>query len=125
MKEVRGIYTEEERIDLRNKELKRLRKIFKNLPKEQLDTAVGLIEHAAFHRVMLDELSQIIARDGMIESYQNGENQKGIKKSAAVDSYDKAVGTYSKIIKQLTEILKDASDGSAPGAELLAFVNRR
>ena len=43
-------------------------------------TVEKLIEDAAFMAVTLEETRQIIARDGVIEVYQNGENQKGIKK---------------------------------------------
>lgn len=118
------IYTEEERESLKKTELAKLRKIFKSLPGDIKKTCEGLIEHAAFQRVLLDELSKMIQKDGLIEVYINGPNQMGFKKSTAVDAYDKAMKTYSSVIKQLCEYLKDANDGSAPGAELLAFVNK-
>ena len=115
------IYTEFERSKKIKTETKRMEKIFKDMPEAEKSTLKKLIHEAAFMAVTLEETRLIIARDGIIESYQNGQNQKGLKKSSAVEVYDKMVNTYSKVIKQLCEVLPEDKKID-PGEEIMAFV---
>lgn len=124
------IYTDKQRKSKIKKEQKRLEDILKNIDTSKKKTVEKLIEDAAFMAVTLEETRQIIARDGVIETYQNGENQKGVKKSSAVEVYDKMLNTYSKVIKQLCDLIPervifepDAAEDEDPAEELLAFVN--
>ena len=100
-----NLYNEKKRKSKITKELKKLNEIFNNLDETTKKTIENLIQEAAFMAVTLEETRMIIARDGVIENYQNGENQKGVKKSSAVEVYDKMVNTYARVIKQLTELL--------------------
>ena len=114
-----NLYSETKRKAKIKKESKKLNEIFKNLDETTRNTVENLVEEAAFMAVTLEETRQIITRDGVIENYQNGENQKGIKKSSAVEVYDKMVNTYARIIKQLTELLPkrvfiSGEDGDEP-----------
>ena len=101
-----------------------LTKILEKIAEDKMTIAEGLIHTAAWQRVMLTELKEMIQRDGYVERYQNGENQFGIKKSSAVEVYDKTVNTYSKIIKQLCELLPEEDGGTAPGQALMDFISR-
>lgn len=130
MAEFEQIYTDKQRKTKIKKEQKRLEDILKNIDTSKKKTVEKLIEDAAFMAVTLEETRQIIARDGVIEVYQNGENQKGIKKSSAVEVYDKMLNTYSKVIKQLCDLIPekvifepDADPDEDPAEELMAFVN--
>jgi hypothetical protein len=110
-----GIFTEQERGLRISKEKARLKKILKELAPEQAELSANLIEDAAFMACTLDEIRKLVNRDGVIEEYQNGQNQRGLKKSGAVEIYDKMVNTYLKVIKQLCDGLpavagKDAAD---------------
>lgn len=135
MTEFKSIYSEKQRKKRVKDETVKLEKIFQNLGENSYETAKRLIQDAAFMSVTLSELQLIITRDGPVEPYQNGENQRGLKKSAAVEAYDKMVNTYAKIIKQLVdmipkkiklitengeETLEEIEDDSA--AALLAYV---
>lgn len=104
-----GIYTEIERHDKIKKEVKRLNKSLTNLDNKRKITLKKLIEEIAFLSVTLEETRQIIIRDGIIEKYQNGANQHGVKRSAAVDVYDRFITSYSKIIDQINKALPDDS----------------
>lgn len=97
------IYTEKERNKKIKTEQTRLDKIFKDLDCDTKGTIKKLISEAAFMAVTLEETRLIIARDGIVEEYQNGANQKGLKKSSAVEVYDRMINTYAKIIKQLCD----------------------
>lgn len=128
MAEFEQIYTDKQRKTKIKKEQKRLEDILKNIDTSKKKTVEKLIEDAAFMAVTLEETRQIIARDGVIETYQNGENQKGVKKSSAVEVYDKMLNTYSKVIKQLCDLIPEKvifepeAEEEDPAEELMAFV---
>lgn len=87
------------------KEVTKLTNIFKNLSTGTKNSITNLINEAAFMSVSLAELRAIINKKGYIEEYQNGENQKGIKKAAEVDIYNSLIKHYMAIMKQLLDLL--------------------
>lgn len=108
-----------------NRERKRLLEIFENVESKHKQTVEKLIDEAAFMTATLTETREIIIRDGIVDEYKNGENQFGTKKSAAVEVYDKMLNTYTKVIKQLCDILGEIPKGSGesdPGEELVKFL---
>lgn len=107
MDEFQGIYSEAERSAMIKKEYARLSKSIRGLDGRKKATLMKLFSDAAFMAVTLEETRLIIIRDGIIESYQNGANQFGIKKAAAVEVYDKMVNTYAKVIDQINKSLPD------------------
>ena len=115
------IYTEKERNNKIKRELKKLKAIFSDIGEKNRGTVERLIENAAFLAVTLEETQKIINRDGVIEEYQNGENQRGMKKSSAVEVYDKSMNTYSKVIKQLCDLLPKEAD-TDPAKEIMQFI---
>lgn len=130
MAEFEQIYSDKQRKTKIKKEQKRLQEIFKNLDTNKKKGVEKLIEDAAFMAVTLEETRQIIARDGIVETYQNGANQTGVKKSSAVEVYDKMVNTYSRVVKQLIDLIPERvvinpeeDEDDDPAEELLAFVN--
>lgn len=110
-----GIFTEEEREAKVKKELARLRKILAELNPDSAKIMDGLVHDTAFMAVTLEEARLMIRRDGIIEKYQNGANQCGLKKSSAVEVYDKMVNTYMKAVKQICDGLPQASNDAAEG----------
>lgn len=128
MEQITKIYSERKRAGDINKEKKRLREIFKNIETNKTALIEKLIEEAAFQAVTLEETRELIKKTGVIEKYQNGANQKGVKKSSAVEVYDKMVNTYSRIIKQLCDLLPakinfEGEPGEKnPAAEIMEYV---
>ena len=128
MADFEQIWTDKQRKTKINRELKRLQKIYENIETSRKKSVEKLINDAAFMAVTLEEIRLVIQRDGVVETYQNGENQKGVKKSSAVEVYDKMVNTYSKVIKQLCDLLPekvvwDEPEEEDPAEELLKFTN--
>ena len=86
-------------------EYARLMALFKSAPKNKVALARKLISRAAFLAVALDDIEKDISENGYEQEYQNGENQRGMKKSAAAELHV----TYSKnlfaVMKQLNEML--------------------
>ena len=91
--------------ELIKKEVAKLTRIFKTLSTGTKNSITNLINEAAFMSVSLAELRAIINKKGYIEEYQNGENQKGIKKAAEVDIYNSLIKHYMAIMKQLLDLL--------------------
>jgi len=118
-----GIYAEDERRDLIEREYKRISGGLAGLDEGRRTMLDKLYHEAAFMAVTLEETRQTIIRDGITEQYQNGANQSGVKKSAAVEVYDKMVNTYAKVIAQIN---RELPQGDQIGAadELLEFLRK-
>lgn len=112
--------TREEKIDF---EYKRISKALKSIPEDQRKVAENLMREAAYMTQIIADSKAEIDQNGIIEEYQNGENQHGRKKNPAVEIYDRAVNSYSKIIKQLTDLMPDSAAAQAVGATLRAFID--
>ena len=87
------------------KEYKKLSGIYTRLDTKMKKVVDPLLREAAFMAASLYELRQIINEKGYTEAYQNGANQKGIKKSSEVEIYNTMIKNYSAIMKQLTDLL--------------------
>ena len=94
--------TKETRI---NEELQRLQAKFTFIDGNQRTIVAPLLQNAAFMKVTLDDLQEIINTAGVVDTYQNGANQYGTKPSAAVQSYNNLAKTYASIIKQLSNLM--------------------
>lgn len=100
--------TELERNNRISAEFDRISIYFKDLPENKKSIVLPLIQNAAFMRVTLDDLQDIIAEQGPVEAYQNGEFQHGMKQSAALQSYNSLVKNYAAVIKNLFGLLPAA-----------------
>lgn len=87
------------------KEKKRLLAIFAELDPNKLAVADALICRAAFITVSLQDLEEgELADGGWVEEYQHGENQSGLKKSAAADVHISLTKNLTAILKQLLDL---------------------
>ena len=94
--------TKDQRI---KREIARLKRVFRDLDKNKLQTVESLIKNAAFMAVSLEELQEIINAEGYTVEYQNGKNQKGTKQSDAVKTHIAMTKNHASIIKQLTDLV--------------------
>lgn len=96
---------------------KKMLKALGEIDENQLDIVKSLVEEAAFMRVTLQNLRTAISGGGVIDTYQNGENQSGRKKSAEVDIYNTMIKNYNATVKQILDVVSkqpgrgDVSDG--------------
>lgn len=88
-------------------EVLKLKKFYKALPENKLFLATRLIERAAFQRVTLEDLEIEINNSGVIETYQNGENQSGVKQSAAVQAYNAMYKNYQATLRDLAAMVPE------------------
>jgi hypothetical protein len=94
------------------KEKERLLDIFKDLDENKLNTCAALIDRAAFITISLQDLEVQLNDTGWVETYQNGENQYGMKKSAAADVHISLTKNLNAIVKQLLELVPPAQKAS-------------
>lgn len=111
----------------RQSEIKKLKKIFKNIDENKKKIAEKLIDSAAFLTIELENLEKEISVEGVVEKYQNGENQSGVKKSSKVDVYNNFIKNYTAIVKQLCDLLPigEQPDGGLLGNEVLKFATTK
>ena len=113
--------TEKEKQKRISVEIKRLNEIFKNLDDKRLDIAQPLINNAAFTRVTLDDLQDIIKKKGCVEEYQNGANQRGFKKTTEADVHIAMTKNLTTIMKQLMDLLP--KEQKTESDELMDFLS--
>lgn len=81
----------------------------------------NLIRKAEFINSELQKLQETIKEKGWVEEYQNGQNQKGLKKSSEGDTYNQLIKNYAMLMRQINDNLpaeKEKED------ELTKFRNR-
>lgn len=96
--------TKDERIELKRAELM---ESFERLPAEQLKVARDLISQAAFMAVELEDLAEIISREGMTEEYVNGQFQRGRKISSNAKQHSVMVSKYLAITSKLLKLVPE------------------
>ncbi|MCC2412610.1 MULTISPECIES: hypothetical protein [Bacillus cereus group] len=108
--------TKEERV---NKEIRRLKRIYKELPKDTLMVVEGLIVEAADLRVRLEDIRKDLDENGYDEMFSQSENQEPYERERpASRRYISMNKSYQTIMKQLGDYIpkktpepKSQSDG--------------
>ena len=108
-------------------EKRKLAGIYTRLDRKTKRSVDSLVDEAAFMAASLYELRKIIDEKGYTEEYQNGANQKGIKKCSEVEIYNTMIKNYSSVVKQLTDLLpEDQEKGKAMTSDgFEEFINGR
>lgn len=110
--------------EILSKEKKKLEGIYSKLEDKTKKSVSSLIDNAAFMSASLYDLRKIINEKGYVEEYQNGQNQKGIKKCSEVEIYNTMIKNYMSCIKQLTDLLPKQKE-KEPDDGFDDFVNAR
>lgn len=88
-----------------NEELSRIKAWYSEIDENQLAMIEPLLQNAAFMRCTLDDLQDDINNSGATDSYQNGENQHGMKQAAALQAYNSLLKNYVTTVKVLASYL--------------------
>lgn len=94
--------TKESRI---NEELSRLNLKFELVDANQREVLAPMLQNAAFMKVTLEDLQEKINQEGVVEVYQNGANQHGMKQSATLQSYNSLIKNYASIMKIIAQLV--------------------
>lgn len=118
------IYSPEQRREKLAEKKKEFAQILTKIPGKKKKAARAISAQAAFLAVAIEELDEIVIRDGYVEEYQNGESQKGTKKTVAADLLDRYTKTYTTAIKQIVDLLPE-EEAKIAKDELTEFMQRR
>ncbi len=106
--------TKDERI---TKEERRLRRSYKNLPKDKVKVVDGLIRRAAYMRITLEDMETDLDENGFVEMFTQSEKTDPYERERPVARlYNTINKNYQNIIKQLSDLLpreepKEPDDG--------------
>lgn len=101
---------------------KKIRKLFRDLPKEQLQFAEGLIYQFAVTTVTLERLVDEINGGDVIENFKQGA-QELRRENPALKSYNTTIKSFAALSKSLLDLLPEKTQKQA-GEELMNFATR-
>lgn len=94
-------------------EIARLKRIYKDLPKNQYEVAMGLIVQAARLRARLDELWEDIQENGETELFSQSEKAEPYERERpAARLFTSTDKNYQSIMKQLADLTPPSKSGS-------------
>ena len=107
------------------KEVARIKKLYKDLPKNRQDSLKKLIERAAFMAVSLEDMETKIQEEGQVVSMRQGEYTID-RAHPLLTTYNAMIKNYTATVKLLDEVFVETNgDQPSPGSKLAKFVNRR
>jgi len=93
------------------KEDRRLRRLYKNIPKDIKDLFDGLITRAAYMRVTLEDYERDLDDKGYFEMFTQSDKTEPYERERPVARlYNTMNKNYQSIIKQLGDLLEKESD---------------
>jgi len=97
------------------KEIRRLKRIYKDLEGRKKQVVDGLINEAAYMKATLEELKVMIDEKGPIDEMSQG-SYSILREHPAVKTYNTMIQRYTTVIKQLADLLpkelpKEDDDG--------------
>ena len=113
-----GQKTKETRI---KDEDKRLRELYKDLPKDTLALYEGLVKRAAYMRVQLEDYEMDMIENGYVEAFSQSDKLDPYERGRpVVGFYNTMNKNYQSIMKQLKDALPETL-AVDPAEELMGF----
>lgn len=88
-------------------DFKKTKAKIKELTGSKKERAEAIFKKVEFMDAELMKLQEVLKEKGWVESYQNGSNQFGMKKSSEADVYNILIKNYTSAMKQLDEMLPE------------------
>ena len=102
-------------------ELRRLREITKDaIPEERRKAVMPLLANLAFLKVKLDDARNDLLYESIFTEYDNGGGQTGLREHPGFAASNKLFTTFSRGVKQLTDMMPR---GSGAADDLIEFLN--
>lgn len=101
---------------------KKIRLLFRELPREKMQFAENLIYQLAVVTVTLERLADEINSGGVIEDFVQG-SQKLRRENPALKSYNTTIKSFTALSKILLDILPEKTQKQA-GEELMNFATK-
>lgn len=109
-------------IDL-SKEMKKLKKILKEVPKDRQPIAESLYNEISFMQKTLIILKEQIEEEGPTAMFKQGK-QEFLREHPALKGYNTTIQRYSLLYKQLSDLLPPSS-GKEKSDPLINFIKRQ
>ena len=103
-------------------EINRIKKLYKDLPKDKVKVVEGLITEASFMKLTLQELREDLFKNGMTELYETGP-QAVNRERPEVKIYSTMIQRYSNVMKQLIDYMPEEKKKEEQD-ELMQFLSR-
>ena len=101
----------------------RLKKIYKNIPEDELKVCDGLIMQAARLRILLDDAWEDIELKGDVEMFSQSADAEPYERVRPVAQlYNTRDKNYQTIIKQLCDRLPDGKEKQEAGAAAMKWI---
>ena len=97
----------------------RIRRKYKELPKNELDLLTPLMKRTAYLETSLEDLEKLINEKGYSDEYKNGEKQSGTKGVPEVQAYLGFQKQYTANLK----LLADRLPKEKPESKLQKFLD--
>lgn len=101
---------------------KKIRKLFRELPKDKMQFAEGLIFQFAVTTVTLERLVDEINNSDVIENFKQGA-QELRRENPALKSYNTTIKSFTALSKSLLDLLPETTQKQA-GESLMNFATR-
>ena len=111
-----------EKVKKIKQEINRVKKLYKDFPKEKLKAIEGLINEVAFMKITLEETREDLVKNGMTELFVQG-SQEFNRERPEVKIYTTLIQRYSNVMKQLIDLLPP-EEKKEEKDELLEFLNK-
>lgn len=92
-----------------SQEMKKLKTILKQIPKDRQPVAQSLYNELVFMQKTLETLKQQVEEEGPTAMFKQGA-QEFLREHPALKGYNTTVQRYSLLYKQLTDLLPPAAD---------------
>ena len=111
--------TKEERITEIRKGFDKLVEIVADNKK---DLIISLFDRAAFMLASVEDLEIYINENGYTETYSNGANQSGKKKSSEAEMYLSLIQRYNQTVAAIGSLLPESEEKKEAGGDLKGFL---
>lgn len=92
-----------------SKNMKKLKKLVKQVPKDRQPIAESLFKELIFMETTLIKLKEQISLEGPTAMFKQGA-QEFLREHPALKGYNTTIQRYSLLYKQLTDLLPDSAD---------------
>ncbi len=102
-------------------ELKKLQRLTRDsIPEDRRAAIMPLLSNIAFMKVKLDQARTELMGESIFTYYDNGGGQSGLREHPGFSAYNKLFTTFSRGIKQITDMMPS---GSTAADALVDYLN--
>jgi len=76
------------------------------------ELAAALVKQVEFIEAQLRQLQKDLKKEGWVETYQNGKDQSGVKKSSKGETYMQLVKNFVAVVNSLVGLLPENTGGA-------------